>query len=144
MSERLGEKLERSLPPAPGPGATVARATRPACLVVDEKCGSACEFQRSNGAVVVLPYHHLSRVELTADGAGLTVAFSETEVRLAGAQLGAIKDALARGCNVCVRAADPRWKSAFRDDEVFVATLEITERKRGATESPGPLEGGAP
>lgn len=131
MSERLGKKLERCRPPALPPGATAPPAVREACLVVDEKYGVACEFQRSNGSARVLPYHHWSSAEMTADGAGLTVVFSTTEVRIAGAHLEMIKDALARGRNVFVRAVDPRWKSEFRDDEVFVASLEITERKGG-------------
>ena len=131
MSERLGQKLERSPAPVLAPGATAPRAVRQACLVVDEKCGFAGEFHCTDGSAWVLPYGQLAKVVVTADGAGLNVVFSSCEVRIEGERLAKIADAIARGRNVLVRATDPRWKSAFKDDEVFVDSLEITERKSG-------------
>ena len=135
MSERLGQKLERSPAPVLAPGGAAPRAVRQACLVVDEKCGFAGEFHRTDGSAWVLPYGQLAKVEVTADGAGMTVVFATCEVRIEGDHLARIADAIARGRNVLVRATDPRWKSAFKPDEVFVTLLEITESKTGGKRS---------
>ena len=135
MSERLGQKLERTPAPVPALGGATLRSVRQACLVVDEKWGFAGEFHRADGSAWVLPYGKLARVELTADGARMTVVFATCEVRIEGEQLAKIAEAIARGRNVLVRATDPRWKSAFKPDEVFVALLEITESKTGGKRS---------
>ena len=144
MSERLGQKLERSPAPVPAPGAPPPRAVRQACLVVDEKCGFACEFQRTDGSARVLPYSQLANADVTADGAGLTVVFSTCEVRIAGEHLAKIKDVIARGRNLLVRATDPRWKSEFKSDEAFVSSLEIVERKSGGKKPGDAAESEAP
>lgn len=137
MSERLGQKLERTPAPVPALGGATPRSVRQACLVVDEKCGFAGEFHRADGSAWVLPYGKLARVEVTADGARMTVVFATCEVRIEGEQLAKIADAIAHGRNVLVRATDPRWKSAFRPDEVFVTFLEIAERKSGGNQPDG-------
>ena len=125
MTERLGRKL--GLSPAAGPVTPPTRAVRKPCFMVDEKYGFICEFQQADGTALALPYAHLDSVELAADGTSMAVLFSSHEVRIAGARLHKIKEALARSRNILVRAVEPRWKADYANDEVFVAAIQVEE-----------------
>ena len=126
MSERLGRKL--GLTSAADPSTPPPRSVRKPCFVVDEKHGFICEFQQADGAALALPYAHLDSVKFAADGTSLTMRFSSHEVRIAGARLQKVKEALARGRNILVRAVEPRWKADYANDEVFVASIAVAEK----------------
>lgn len=124
MTERLGRKLGM-------PVTAASHGVRPAhkaCFIVDEKYSFTCEFQQADGTAWVLPYALLNSVELAADSAVLTIAFTSHSVRVDGARLHRIKDALARGQNLLIRAVEPRWKADYANDEVFVSAIQLTER----------------
>ena len=126
MSERLGHKLADGEKPVPG-SAAVPRE-KELCLVVDERSGFSCEFQTTSGDAWLFPYHRLTHAEIDPDGGALRATFSSQEVLVEGTNLDKIKEAIARGRNVLVRAVDVRWKADYKGDDVFVSLVQVTEQ----------------
>ena len=118
----------------PSPGAQAAEpaaappAAREACFVRENGSAAMCSFQTAEGATWMLPLGQLSAAEGDADGRTLRLVFSGAEVRLAGARLERIGEAIARGHAFRVCAVNPSFKSEY-EPEVFVSLVEVTGAK---------------
>jgi len=133
MSGRLGQKLV-SGPGSPNSG--VQPTDQELCLVVDDRWGFCCQFVTVEAECYLLPFQRLVFVETDRSGATLKAVFSSHEVLLKGRNLAQVKDALARSRNFTVRAVDVRRTEDYRDEDLFISCIEVTEIESDAALSP--------
>jgi hypothetical protein len=109
-------------------------------LVIDERWGFCCEFQTVEGESYLLPFQRLVFVETNRDGDTLKAAFSSHEVVLKGRNLAQVKAALARSRNFVARAFDVRRKGDYRDADLFISSVEVTEIEPSIAPAPDDRE----
>jgi hypothetical protein len=132
MSPRPDKKPSPAAPPAEA--AAAPQAAREACFVRENGSAAICSFKTAEGATWMLPLGQLSAAEGDADGRTLRLIFSGAEVRLAGAHLERIGEAIARGHAFRVCAVNPSFKSEY-EPEVFVSLIEVTAAKPSLDEA---------
>ena len=140
MSQRLGDKLNAAsgaFPPSPA--ASNAGARTP-CFVRASGSVLLCSYGSTEGTVWLFPLSQLATVRSTADGKLIEIAYSGGEVRIEGARLDRVRDALVRGQAFQVHAVSPTFESEY-EDEVFVSAVLVTESKLSKSDS---VKGGAP
>lgn len=135
MNEGLSQRLAsgRSSP---------APKEKDLCLIVDERAGFSCEFQTVEGDAWLFPYARLTYAEAPAVEGVLRVGFSSHLVTIEGANLQKIREGIARGRNVLVRAVETSRRSEYTGDDVFVSCIQVLERK--GKESPEEEEANHP
>ncbi|HWA09457.1 MAG TPA: hypothetical protein VG838_08420 [Opitutaceae bacterium] len=126
MSERLVHKLADGQ--NPGSGSAAVPRDKALCLVVDERSGFSCEFQTAAGWTWLLPYQRLISVELGDKGDALIAVFLSHQVLVQGANLSRIKEAMARGRNILVRAVPVGRKAEYQGEDVFVSEVQVVEK----------------
>jgi len=104
------------------------KAAREACFVREIGNTAMCSYRTVEGVTWMFPTGTLVAVHNTADGAMMQIFYTGAEVRLEGARLQAVKEAIARGQAFLVRAVNPAFKSGY-EEEVFVSLIRVVESR---------------
>jgi len=113
------------MPSEPIRAACFARATGNAVL---------CSYRTIEGTTWAFPIGQLLAARAAADGKALQIVYSGGEVRLEGARLDKVRDAIIRGHAFQLHAVNPAFRTEY-EDEVFVSAVQVTEERRAGRES---------
>ena len=140
MRHRLGDKLNPASTSATAPAGTSSDPVRPACFSRATGNAVLCSYRTIEGTTWAFPIAQLLAASATDDGKTLQIVYSGGEVRLEGARLDKVRDAIIRGHAFQIHAVNPTYRSEY-EDEVFISAVKVTEERRPA---PEPQEPGAP
>jgi len=140
MRHRLGDKLNPASTSAIAPAGTSSDPVRPACFSRATGNAVLCSYRTIEGTTWAFPIAQLLAASATDDGKTLQIVYSGGAVRLEGARLDKVRDAIIRGHAFQIHAVNPTYRSEY-EDEVFISAVKVTEERRPASE---PQEPGAP
>ena len=140
MRHRLGDKLNPASTSATAPAGTSSDPVRPACFSRATGNAVLCSYRTIEGTTWAFPIGQLLAARAAEDGKALQIVYSGGEVRLEGARLDKVRDAIIRGHPFEIHAVNPTYRSEY-EDEVFISAVKVTEERRPA---PEPQEPGAP
>ena len=140
MRHRLGDKLNPASTSATAPAGTSSDPVRPACFSRATGNAVLCSYRTIEGTTWAFPIAQLLAASATDDGKTLQIVYSGGAVRLEGARLDKVRDAIIRGHAFQIHAVNPTYRSEY-EDEVFISAVKVTEERRPA---PEPQEPGAP
>lgn len=140
MRHRLGDKLNPASTSATAPAGTSSDPVRPACFSRATGNAVLCSYRTIEGTTWAFPIAQLLAASATDDGKTLQIVYSGGAVRLEGARLDKVRDAIIRGHAFQIHAVNPTYRSEY-ENEVFISAVKVTEERRPA---PEPQEPGAP
>jgi hypothetical protein len=140
MRHRLGDKLNPASTSATAPAGTSSDPVRPACFSRATGNAVLCSYRTIEGTTWAFPIAQLLAASATDDGKTLQIVYSGGAVRLEGARLDKVRDAIIRGHAFQIHAVNPTYRSEY-EDEVFISAVKVTQERRPA---PEPQEPGAP
>jgi len=135
MRQRLGEKLNPTSTFHSAAALTSNEPIRAACFARAAGNALLCSYRTIEGTTWAFPIGQLLAARGAADGKSLHIVYSGGEVRLEGARLDKVRDAIVRGHPFQIQAVNPTFRSEY-GDEVFVSAVQVTEERRPGREPP--------
>ena len=137
MSHRLGNKLNPTSASANAPAGTSNEPIRAVCFARATGNAILCSYRTIEGTTWAFPIGQLLAARAADDGKALQIVYSGGEVRLEGARLDKVRDAIIRGHAFEVHAVNPTFLSEY-EDEVFVSSVQVTDDRRPGRETQEP------
>jgi hypothetical protein len=137
MRHRLGDKLNPTSTSANEPAGTSNEPIRAVCFARSTGNAILCSYRTIEGTTWAFPIGQLLAARAADDGRALQIVYSGGEVRLEGARLDKVRDAIIRGHAFEIHAVNPTFRGEY-EDEVFVSSVTVTEERRAGREAQEP------